>query len=112
MSANKSVTVQIMPGVSSKMEGQPPSPPSVDTPVLFVTSGTDVSWECKQCGPDEQWVVMIQGKSPFLKGQKVFTPKNPTGRISKVRSVALVKYTLATKWGVLDPHIIPIPGTP
>jgi hypothetical protein len=111
MGANNSVTVQIMPGGRHTLEA-PPAAPTVDHPVLFVTSGTQVSWECEQCGPDDYWVVLIQGKSPFTKGQKVFTPEKPSGQIDTVKEVSLVKYTLATKWGVLDPHIIPMPPTP
>ncbi len=106
------ITVTITPGSASQ-------PPAADPPACAIYPGQSVKWACPSCGSG-LWVVVFDEASAipasglFTNGDKIFNQGYPTGTLDpnlKLIGPIVVKYKVATQFGIIDPHIVPMsPG--
>ncbi len=83
--------------------------PSVDQPVAVVHSNQQIQWVASS--PVDFWVVKVERNDSVFDqdGGYVFYPGNDTTAPLEFNGQDIIKYSVATPSGVLDPHIIPMP---
>jgi hypothetical protein len=92
-------------------------PPSVDPSTATVHAGDTIQWKCSGCDVGDWWIVKVEPNDSVhdASGQFVFYPAHSTNPAHDTTAPVvytgpnIIKYTVATEGGVLDPHIIPMP---
>jgi len=99
----------LAPVVISINPGTPDTGPTVNHSVAVVHNNQPIQWA--PTGPLEWWVVKIEPNDSVDdgKGGYVFYPGHQTTAPLEFGGADIIKYTVATPTGVLDPHIIPMP---
>jgi hypothetical protein len=83
--------------------------PTVDHPVAVVPDSQQIQWIAD--ASFKFWVVKVEQNSSVSDGHGgyAFSPANNTTAPIKYNGPNIIKYSVATDTGVLDPHIIPMP---
>jgi len=81
----------------------------VDQRVAVVHDNQRIQWVAR--GPVEWWVVKIERNNSVDDGNGgfVFYPGHDTTAPLDFDGQNIIKYSIATPSGVMDPHIIPMP---
>jgi hypothetical protein len=96
------------PVVISINTGTPLTGPTVDKPVVVVNSHQQIRWVAP---PGEYWVVKVEPNNSIFDANRgyVFHPGNDTTASVEFTTADIIKYSVATTSGVIDPHILPMP---